>query len=590
MILSSWHIHGDAFITRKEFLLRTTTPKRWLAPPAMPPGQRDRFPHLDKAVVQILYNRNVREPEQVRAFLAQDTLLHDPFHLQGMEVAVARIVRAVYNGERIAVYGDFDADGVTATALLTQTLQALGATVTPYIPDRVEEGYGLNTDALDKLAQRGADLIITVDCGIRSADEVAHGNRLGLDIIVTDHHSVGPELPPALAVINPRQPGCGYPFKDLAGVGIAFKLAQALLRTISPPSGGSQSLCEKHLLDLVALGTVADIVPLLDENRSLVQRGLEQLNAPWRKGIQALMAGARIKPGHVNSTTVGFMLGPRINAAGRLQDAMLAYWLLMTRDETRAQKYADQLSELNRERQSLTQEATERARTQVVDETGNVPHLLFAASPDFKPGIVGLVASRLREEFYRPSVVLERGDTQSRASCRSIPEFHITRALDECADLLVRHGGHAAAAGFTVRNEKLAILQERLQAIAGQKLGKDDLVPKLQIDAELILGPDLYDFFDQLAVLGPFGDSNPVPVFVSRRLRVGRRETVGADGQHLKLAVNDGRAWWNAIAFRRGKEAEHLPEYLDLAYHLDMNEWNGRRQVQLIVQDWRSAS
>jgi single-stranded-DNA-specific exonuclease len=569
--------------------LFTTPPKRWIDPPALPPEQRERFPHLHSVIVQILYNRNVREPKEVQAFITPYGPLHDPFLLRGMEAAVNRIAQAIRDDERIAVYGDFDADGVTSTALLTQTLRALGATVAPYIPDRVDEGYGLNTDALDNLAARGANLIVTVDCGIRSVKEVAYGNGLGLDIIVTDHHSTGSEIPPALTVVNAKQPGCTYPFKGLAGVGIAFKLAQALLATIPMAAGDDPSLRQEHLLDLVALGTVADIVPLVDENRSLVQQGLAQLNAPWRKGLQALMARAGVKPGYVNSTAIGFMLGPRLNAAGRLQSAMLAYHLLMTRDPAQAALYADQLNQLNQERQQLTLEAAELARSQVLDEAGRVPYLLFATSPDFKAGIVGLVASRLTEAFYRPSVVVERGDEESRASCRSIPEFHITRALDQCADLLVRHGGHAAAAGFTVHNDNLPTLQERLQTIAEQELADTELIPRLQIDAELSLGPEIYDLQEQLSRLQPFGEGNPEPVFLSRGLRVGRRQTIGSEGQHLKLALNDGRAWWDAVAFRRGQEADKMPEHIDLAYQIDMNEWNGQKRLQLIVRDWRPS-
>jgi len=570
--------------------LPTSVLTRWTVARPAPTDFLARFPDISPIVVQVLYNRNIREPDQVRAFMAGEMSLYDPFRLKGMSTAVERIGQAIEDGERIAVYGDFDADGVTSTALLTQTLRALGASVAPYIPDRVDEGYGLNTDALSNLASRGASLIVTVDCGIRSGDEVTYGNHLGLDIVITDHHSVGPNFPPALAVINPKQPGCKYPFKGLAGVGVAFKLAQALLKSAPLVTDNRTSLHEEHLLDLVALGTVADVVPLVDENRSLVQRGLVQLNTPRRKGIQALMDRAGVKPGYVNSTAIGFMLGPRINAAGRLHTAMLAYNLLMTRDPTRASSYADELHQLNQERQRLTLEATEHARAQVVDEAGNVPHLLLAASPDFKSGIVGLVASRLTEEFYRPSVVLERGEDESRASCRSIPEFHITRALDECANLLIRHGGHAAAAGFAVRNENLPALQERLQAIARRELEESELIPKLEIDAELTLGPDLYSLYDQLDRLQPFGESNPAPTFVSQGLRVGRWQAIGSDGQHLKLAVSDGQSWWDAIAFHRGGEANELPDQIDLAYQLDMNEWNGQKRLQLVVQDWRPAS
>ncbi|MFZ5916983.1 MAG: single-stranded-DNA-specific exonuclease RecJ [Chloroflexota bacterium] len=564
-------------------------PKRWLDPPLMPDAYCQRFPHLHPIVLQILYNRQLREPETVQAFLAADAPLHDPFLMSGMAVAVERIERAIRRGERIAVYGDFDADGITATALLTQTLTALGATAAPYIPDRIDEGYGLNTDALENLAAREVKLVVTTDCGIRSAQEVAHGNQLGLDLILTDHHSVGPELPPALAVINPKQPGCDYPFKGLAGVGIAFKLAQALMATVKKP-GRLTPLRQEHLLDLVALGTVADIVPLTDENRTLVRRGLVELNAPRRKGIQALTALAGVKAGQITSTTIGFVLGPRLNAAGRLQDAMQAYYLLLTKDPDRAKEYAGALDHLNQKRQHLTQTASELARTQVLDDSGQAPYLLFAGSPDFHPGIVGLVASRLTDEFYRPSIVLEYGESESRGSCRSIAEFHITRALDECADLLERHGGHAMAAGFTVRNENLPALQERLLAIASQQLAGEELTPRLQIDAELTLGPDLYQLYEQLEQLQPFGEANPMPLLVSRGLRVRQAQAIGAEGQHLKLRVSDGRALWDGVAFRRGQEVDNLPTQIDLAYHLDMNEWNGEKRPQLIVQDWQPSS
>jgi single-stranded-DNA-specific exonuclease len=537
-------------------------------------------------VLQILHNRDIRQPEQVRAFLDRRADLHDPFLLAGMEVAVERIARAIRHKELIAVYGDFDADGVTATALLTQTLNALDAKVGPYIPNRFKEGYGLNTAALDSLADRGVGLVVTVDCGIRSQEEVAHGNRRGLDTIVTDHHSVGAELPPALTVINPKRPDCAYPFTQLAGVGVAFKLAQALLGELDHNS----SLREEKILDLVALGTVADIVPLRGENRTLVLRGLAQLGAPWRKGLQALMERARVKPEQINSTTIGFVLGPRINAAGRLQDAMLAWHLLMTGDQAKAEKYADRLHQLNQKRQRMTQETTERAEAQVLGESGEVPPLLFAKAPDFHPGIVGLVASRLSERFYRPSIVLELGGETSRASCRSIPEFHITHALDECADLLVRYGGHAAAAGFSVRNEDLPALEERLQRLTRERLAEAELIPKLHLDTELTLGRELYELYEALETLQPFGEGNPQPLFVTRGVRVKNPQAIGNEGSHLKFAAHDGRAWWDAVAFRRGDKVDRLPPRVDLAYHLDMNEWNGNRRLQLIVRDWRPAS
>ncbi len=401
-----------------------------------------------------------------------------------MYQAVDRLLAAVRSRESIAVYGDFDTDGVTATALLVQTLSALGAQVRPYIPSRVDEGYGLNIDALRKLYRQGVRLVVTVDCGIRSIDEVEQASR-GLDLIVTDHHTVGDELPPAVAVINPKQPGCVYPFKLLAGVGVAYKLAQGLLlaqKRLGPPA----TLVAEDLLDLVALGTVADLVPLLGENRELVRRGLNKLKNSPRPGVEALMADAGLRRGSVDATAIGFRLGPRLNAAGRIDTAMLAYDLLTSTEPLETRELAGQLGRLNQRRQELTEKTVAQAEAQVQALDPNA-YLYLVASKEFLPGIVGLAASRLTEAYYRPSVVVEMGAEESRGSCRSIPEFHITDALDECKDLLVRHGGHAAAAGFTVETGKLDALRERLQAIAAEKLSEVELRPALEIDLELPL-------------------------------------------------------------------------------------------------------
>jgi len=587
--------------------------KRWREFPRAPEAHFACFPDLSRLVVQILYNRGITEPGAVVDFLArrwpEDT---DPFQLKGMAAAVARLRQAVDTGESIAVYGDYDADGVTATALLTQTLTTLGAQVHPYIPNRFEEGYGLNKEALAHLAGQGTRLVVTVDCGIRSVQEVIHGNQLGLDIIITDHHYVGEETPPALAAINPKQPDCRYPFKKLAGVGLAFKLAQALVQDMQGSNGRQPSPATEDLLDLVALGTVADLAPLTGENRSLVARGLEHLNQPRRPGVQMLMVQAGVKPGRVDALTIGFVLGPRLNAAGRLESALAAYELLVTEDIFRAGQLAQQLDMQNRERQSLTQATVEQARQVILEDAASRP-LYLISQPSFNTGIVGLVSSRLTEEFYRPTLVAQKGETLTKGSARSIPEFHITRALDECADLLERYGGHSVAAGFTVKNEHVADLEARLLAIARRDLAGVQLMPELRIDAELNLRginrrrvEDLLSArsvgraFDEqdvglqivvgLEQLRPFGEGNPVPVFSTPGLEVKGKRPVGVDGDHLKLVLHDGKQTWDAIAFRQGSWHDELPARVNVAYTLEINEWQGRQRLQLNVKDIKPAA
>lgn len=572
--------------------------KRWDIAPLVSIRQRQRIAHVHPLLVQVLFNRGVTDPEEIDAFLNGRIRFDDPFRMRGIPQAVDRIRAALRAAEPIVVYGDFDADGVTATALLVQALAALGAVVRPYIPHRVDEGYGLNRDALNRLQAEGARLVITVDCGIRSADEVAHGNSLGLDMIVTDHHSIQRDdaghdiLPPALAVINPKQQGDPYPFRDFAGVGLAYKLAQALLLAEQREPIGRRpvALAPRELLDLVALGTVADLAPLLGENRALVQRGLAELNRPRRPGIQAMLDEAKIAPGKVDATAIGFMLGPRINAAGRLDSARLSYDLLTAGDVLAARPLAVQLGELNRERQDRTQQLVDLAKRQIEAE-GRARYLYLLADRDFHPGIVGLVAGRLVEDLYRPALVAEVGTEETHGSARSIPEFNITAALDRCRDLLVRHGGHAAAAGFTVKNENLAALRQRLEEIAAAELADKDLVPSLTVDAEVQLANFDFALVEQLGQLEPCGYANPQPVFASTGLEVVSARGVGAESKHLKLMVRDphSRAVWDAIAFRMGEWRSDLPPRVDLAYAIEVNEFNGRKSLQLNVKDMRPA-
>ncbi len=568
-----------------------TVVQHWQIAPPAPNAYLTRLASIPRPIAQILFNRGLSDPEQVEQFLEGRCGGDDnPFKMKGVSQAVTHLRQAIRDAVPIAVYGDFDADGVTATALLVETLHALGADVRPFIPHRVDEGYGLHVEALDTLADQGVQLVVTVDCGIRALDEVAHAHQRGMQVIVTDHHSVGPAPPPALVVINPKQADCPYPFKELAGVGIAYKLAQALLRSHHqvPILPRQVSLHEQDLLDLVALGTVADLVPLLDENRALVRRGLVKLNEGQRPGLISLIQRSGLQLGQVDANAISFGLGPRINAAGRLSHAMAAYQLLTAQYPGEADKLADELNTLNRQRQQLTAQVQEAALAQALEADRDTP-LLFAASPDFIEGVVGLAASRLSEAFYRPAVVVAVGEPHSRGSARSIPEFHITEALEQCEDLLVRYGGHAAAAGFTVESANLSSLAERLKALAAEALGDTELRPTLPIDVQVSLGELDRRLYDWLLKLEPFGYANPVPTFLTRHLRVVKSYAVGAQRDHLKLMLSDGRFQWDAIAFRQAHWLERMPTYIDIAYCLELNRWNGREQLQLNVQDLKPS-
>ena len=543
-----------------------------------------KFPPILK---QIVFNRGLATDAEARAFLkAEANANTDPFQLTGMQATVDRICYALQHDEPIAIYGDYDVDGVTATALLVQVLQALGANVRGYIPNRFDEGYGLNKEALDTLKASGVNLVITVDCGIRSPDEALHAQTIGLDLIISDHHHPdGTNLPPALAVINPKQHGDVYPDKDLAGVGIAYKIAEALL-TVQEPINGFRS---NDLLDLVALGTVADLAPLVGENRVLVRRGLRQIRETKRQGLFSLAGVADLKIDKCTAGNIGFMLGPRLNASGRLESALASFELLTTTDFMRAGQLAMQLDQQNRQRQSITRTMQEQAEAIAMGDDPDA-FLLFAAHEDFNPGVVGLAASRLTEVHYRPAVVAAKSAEETRGSCRSIPEFHITDALDQCKDILVRHGGHAAAAGFTVKNENLSELVIRLKEIARQQLGSRDLRQTLTADMEVQLFELNYDVLKHLMFLEPTGYGNPEAVFVSRNIKVKAARTVGAEAKHLKLTLEDERgATMDAIGFRLGHLKSDLPPYIDVIYRFESNEFNGRTTLQLNLKDLKPA-
>ena len=556
--------------------------KKWIIADKIPFEIESALQSFPPPIRQILYNRGCTTLEAAEIYLSAGGEIHDPFLLKDMDRVVARLENAIKKGEKIAIYGDYDVDGVTATVLLVEVLRALGGEVTEYIPNRFDEGYGLNKEALDLLVQQGHKVVVTVDCGIRSPLEAEFACEKGLDLIISDHHHPRGDLPNAFAVICQKQEGDSYPNKNLAGVGLAYKIAQALVRDMK-----STDIDILRWLDLVALGTVADIVPLVGENRALVRAGLAQIRAGKRPGIFSLANVAGVDIQKISASDIGFMLGPRLNASGRLDTALESFRLLIARNIEDAAPAALKLDSQNRERQKLTQEIQKQATEKAV-RTGD-ELLLFAVDEGFNEGIVGLAAAKLTETYYRPAIVGKRDKDSTRASCRSIPEFHITSALDECADLLIRHGGHAMAAGFTVKNENLDELISKLNKIAERDLSRQLLQPKITADVEIplrSLKPDLLPFLDDLQ---PTGLGNPEALFISRGLKVQRYKPVGSENKHLKLTVSDGGIVFDAIAFRKGEWALKMPIMVDLLYSFERNEYNGFSSLQLNVKDIHSS-
>ncbi len=558
-------------------------PKRWIAAPPITPEVDQALAKYDPLVRGLLFNRNILTPADADSYFNAKTPFDDnPMQIAGMNEAIDRIERAIRSDESIAIYGDYDTDGVTATALLVQVLTALGSRVRPYIPNRFDEGYGLNNEALTLLKNDGVTLVITVDCGIRSFEEADHAKKIGLDLIISDHHHVGDSLPDALAVINPKRSDDSYPDKGLAGVGLAYKIAQALVRKRDP-----QPINGGDVLDLVALGTVADLAPLAGENRRLVRDGLKVINKVKREGLKSLMIVSGIKRGAADAGGIGFTLGPRLNAAGRLESALAAYELLITTDIFKANQLANQLNGQNRERQILTKEVARQAK-EIALQAGDSP-FLFAAHEGFSSGVVGLAAARLCEEFYRPAAVASIGERETKGSARSIKEFHVTEAFDACKDLLVRHGGHAAAAGFTVANENVGALAERLRKYAEEKLASEDLRPALRYDLTVQPSQWNMELAAMLKQFEPCGYGNPSPLFAAHGLEVKYPQQIGADGLHLKMQLSDGTRSLEAIAFRQAQWIQNMPKHIDVIYALEMNEWQGEVRMQMNVKDIRKS-
>lgn len=542
---------------------------------------------LSPLCAQLLCARGLDTPDRAARFLSSGPeRFHDPFLLKDMDKAVARIRRAVDGGELICVYGDYDVDGITATCLLTEALTGLGGQVVSYIPDRSEEGYGLNPGAVTRLADQGVKLIVTVDCGITAAPEVDFARSLGVDVVVTDHHHCKQRIPDAAAVVDPRRPDCPYPFPELAGVGVALKTAQALV----PPEEREGVFL--RFGELAAIGTVADVMHLTDENRSLVRAGLELLGRTRRPGLRALLREAGLEPGDVpTAVTIGYGLAPRINAAGRMEQAMVALELLLTRDEGRGEQLAHALCQLNRERQAIESDIYDQCAALLEARPELADPCIVLAGEGWHQGVVGIVASRLSEKYACPAfmICLERG--MGKGSCRSFGGFHLFAALEKCAPLLDQYGGHEMAAGFTIREENIPAFREIIRELVSAHTGGVPMEAAVDVDVEIEHCSQLAAAqVESLAALEPFGAGNPKPVFLLREACVVSCCDVGG-GRHLKMKLRRDGVVLDAIFFSANAAACGVSpgEQLDVIFTPQINEFRGTRSVQLQLCDLRPA-
>lgn len=580
--------------------------KRWFIPRinhGLAKSLSDRA-SLSPILSQILINRRIETPEEAGIFLSPsfDNLL-DPFLMNDTEKAAIRIKEAIDKGERILIFGDYDVDGVTGTALLLSVLGDFRANVSYYIPNRLREGYGLNVEAIKRLKTQdpGLRLIITVDCGTTSIEEVDVAKSLGIDVIITDHHLPPPShrLPEAYAILNPNREDSIYPFRDLAGVGVVFKLCQALIPPTPPLVKGGRGGLERYL-DLVALGTIADLVPLRGENRILVKAGLGALSEGKRIGIKALKRVSGFEERPVSSGIVSFCLAPRINAAGRIGDAGLGVRLLLSESEAEAMEIAETLDRLNRERQEIEektlQEALEKLGVQSPESIAKTRDYQFPdhdysivlASPEWHIGVLGIVASRLTEFFYRPAFLFCLKDNIAKGSARSIPKFHLHEGLTECYDLLSNFGGHEFAAGLSMKEENIEGFRMRINEVIKNRLGEDDLIPRLRIDAKVEFRDLDFNLIKELDSLSPFGLGNPEPVLGAKGVEVLYPRIVG--NNHLKVKLRQNRTVLDGIGFNMGdilngdRVKINEGERIDLAFTASINEWEGVKTLQLEIK------
>lgn len=545
---------------------------------------------IHPVALQIIFQRGLDTSEKIKDFLSPDYErdIHDPFLFSEMPRVVERIGKAKNENELVVVFGDYDADGVTSTTILKETLDEIGVRSTIYIPDKKLEGYGLNAEAIEKFEKGGIKLIITVDCGITNLKEVAIAKNKGIDVIIADHHHLPENLPGCFAVINPHAKDSGYPFRDLAGVGVAFKLVQALYQKFIP----EKLEMTKWLLDLVALGTVADCVPLLGENRALVKYGLVVLSKTRRVGLQELFKVGRIQIDENNipdTRKISFQIAPRINAAGRMNHANAAYNLLVEKNQVAARILALELEASNQNRQKETERIVEEVRILA----GNMykdKKLIFAVSEHFPVGIAGLVAGKIADEFRKPTAVFQKEKNESRGSFRSIPQLNIIETLEECGDLIIKCGGHSQAAGATVANDNMQKFYEKLDKLIDKKLEGKDCIPEIEIDARVKAIDIDFELAETFEKFAPFGEGNPLPVFLMENLIIHETKTVGNGDKHIKLFLRSGDGSpkiFEAIGFNLNEKFAHLKkgDKIDVVFNLEIDTWNGNKKIQLKLVD-----
>lgn len=559
--------------------------KRWNVQKEVKPFETTLF---STNFAKLLAQRGLKSEAEVLDFIKPKyEALSDPFDLPDMQQAVDVILAVVKTGEKIAIYGDYDVDGITATAVLADFFRKIGVETVNYIPSRVDEGYGLNTDALKQLAKEGVKLVITVDCGSTSIDVIKDANELGLSVVVTDHHVLKEEkgkivLPPSAAVVNPKRLPTSSPLYELAGVAVAFYLVRALMTNFKENYALGQ---EKWLLDLVALGTICDVVPLTGENRILAKYGLSVLSKTKRIGLVTLAKIAEVSLEFVDSYKVGFLLGPRLNAAGRIEHAKAALSLILTDDKDEAEKLAVALDELNKYRQELTEKIVTEAR-EMIEKDGKKQKIYLLSSKHWPAGVVGIVASRLAEEYGRPMLIMEEVGDELKGSARSIKSFNIIEALTEAGELFTNFGGHAFAAGFKLDKDKFILLNEKLIAIAGKKITEEDLQPEINVDLTIDNKDIDQKFIEELTLLEPYGRENGKPLFLIQKAKIAEARLVGTPAVHLKLKIQQGATPLAGIAFGYGEKLDlNVGDLYDLVVTVEINEWNNRKTPEFRLID-----
>ena len=571
--------------------------------------QLERELNISSAAARMLVVRGIQTADEARAFVRPSLdKLHDPFLMRDMDKAVERLHRAIAQNEKILIYGDYDVDGTTAVALMYRFLEGVQSPIADcqspnidyYIPDRYTEGYGVSTQGIDYAAEQGCKLIITLDCGIKAVEKVAYANSNGIDVIVCDHHTPGDTLPDAVAVLNMKRSDCPYPYKDLSGCGVGFKLAQAYTQRYLIEAKGNETikLSGERLLpltQLLAMSIASDIVPITGENRILAHFGIQQLNKAPFTGVSAIMQVAGIEAKKLTINDLVYRIGPRINACGRMKSGRAAVELLLTNDPVFARQQAEEVNQNNEDRRDCDTETTKEALLQLQDDpTYAERRSTVVYAPHWHKGVVGIVASRLTETYYRPTIVLTAGENGIiSGSARSVGGFDIYAAIDSCHDLLTNFGGHKYAAGLSMHINDLPAFRERFEAYVAAHIQPNQLQPTLEIEAEIQLGDITKSFYNVLRHLEPFGPGNPRPLFVSRRL-INHRDTraVGKEREHLRLDVTDRQNAITGIAFGRADMAEYIQNgnAVDICYELNENTFNHYTTIQMMVQDIQPCS